>query len=149
MLLHRLFRIALDDPHLSQRVLAAARAGWGPAVKAINDLLVECNFRGEVVPRFLSEYVNDLIGGRLRKMRAGRKKSTDILENIVIVTLAGTLMQRYGLKPTRYHLGRKRRMTACSVAAQAATIVGMHRGGEAAVEKIWQRWAPIVCPNLM
>src|SRR6478752_4073356 len=59
-----------------------------------------------------------------------KSKVDHLMQDIVITTLVLTLVERFPpLKPTRRQTGWKRRPSACSIAAQVMSEIGLHRGG--------------------
>lgn len=80
----------------------------------------------------------------------GQKKASNIVRDIVFVTLIVELIERFPaseLKPTRFQLGRKRQHSACSIVASVLAEAGLYRKGEEAIQKIWKRYSPAVLPG--
>jgi len=70
-----------------------------------------------------------------RPARAAGRRPATFLRDFFLVYLIVELTEKFGLKPRRNQLGKKRRASACSIAAIAAAQTGLHRGGEGAMQK--------------
>jgi hypothetical protein len=145
----RMLRHAMQDANSMLAILDLAYAGWRDARDALDDLIFECHNRGEPVPGCLVEYDTRVrkrqlppIPPRLR----GVRKSTNVLQDMFIVALIMELIVVCKLRPNRHQL-YKSRPSACSVAAQAMTEAGLHRGDEKAVQKVWERYQASVLPG--
>jgi hypothetical protein len=117
---------------------------WDDAHIAICDLILDFNNRHEPMPVFLENYNARIIAGHVSARPRGRKKATNFLQDFCLVYLIVELMGKFGLAARRYQYGKKRRESACSIVATAAAESGLHRGAEAAVQKLWDRFEPIV-----
>jgi hypothetical protein len=146
--LRRMIRqYALGPDRQMLTIIDCARAGWDDADLVLRDLILEYTNRGEPLPAFLATYNAEIVTGRIIPRPRGRKRAANLLQDISIVTLVLELIERFGLKPTRYQAGSKRRPSACSVAAGAMAESGLHRGDERAIQQIWLRYAPAVLPG--
>jgi hypothetical protein len=148
VLINQLVRLILNgEARHALIVIDWARAGWEPADLAIRNVLAEYAHRGVLPPPFLTEYlVRSLIESPSSSLSRGRNKMSNLLFDIALVTLVMTLCERFGLNPTRNPSAR-RRPSACSIVAQAASEAGLHRGGESAMNRIWKRYAPALTPG--
>jgi hypothetical protein len=132
---------ALFHPLNMAQACAWARAGWDDADRAMREMIAEFAERQEQMPVALRAYSIELILPN-RPMPAtprGRKKASQVLQDIAIVWMIIELVEQFGLKPTRR---QTRQPSACAVVAEALAEAGIHRGGERAVEKVWQRNSP-------
>lgn len=151
-LVRRLLQIGLENPRQALAILEAARAGWDAADDAIRDVILEHISQGEPVPPLLAEYHAAIVAGQVVAKPQGRKKSTNIVQDICIVVLIIELIERFpDLKPTRSQLESKNRPvkkpSACSITATAMTEAGLHRGTEKAIQEIWRHYSPRILPG--
>jgi hypothetical protein len=140
---------ALMHPFNMDEIVKCAEAGWDDADIALRELVAEYVDRGEAMPAVLAAYNVRLINPNYVQPTKphGKKKADNILKDMVVVTLVMELITRFPLEPTRFQLGRKRKHSACSIAADVTTEAGLHRGGEAAIQKIWSRYQKAVLPG--
>ena len=124
-----------------------ALAGWADADIVLRELIVEYSNRHEAPPAFLAFYIGQIASDRTVPRKKGRKKATNLIVDIMAVTLIMDLIERYHLKLTRYQAGKKLKESACSVAAKALSEAGLHRGGERALMKILDRYKPGIFPG--
>jgi hypothetical protein len=127
-------------------IIDLAYAGIVEAREALDDLISEYLYRHEALPSFLADYVERTRRGRSPPRMRGVKKSTNVLQDIFIVTLIMELIVVFKLHPTRSQL-YKSGPSACSVAATAMTEAGLHRGGEKAAQAVWNRYKDSVLPG--
>lgn len=126
-------------------LMAVARAGSEEADTFLRDMFTEQTHRNEEPSPFLKTYIAEVLNQPI-KVRPGPKNPSNMAADITIATLVSMLTEPpYNLNPTRGL--SKRRLSRCSVAAQALTERGMHRGGEKAIAKIWQRFGPAIAPT--
>jgi hypothetical protein len=137
-------RYALYHPLNMTEVCAWARAGSDDADLALVELIAEFTERGEQLPLGLAAYNLELIHPRRPSRFRGRKKVTHVMQDMIIVTMIILVIERSGLKATRR---QSTKPSACAIVARALEEAGVHRGGEKAIEKIWQRIAPAVLSN--
>jgi hypothetical protein len=139
---HMIKQYALTHPFNMTDVVDAAYGGSEDADIALRELVAEIIDRGEALPTVLGAYAVGLAhpSPRLR----GKKRATNILQDISIVTLIMELVEQFGLKPTRNPLAP--RPSACSIAATAMAEAGLHRGAEKAIAQIWRRYSPAILP---
>jgi hypothetical protein len=144
-LLRRTFKGLADlHPRNATRVLQFALAGVEEADQALKDLISERNTRGEPLGHALATYTDILAyqGTRQARRPVGRQRG-NFLANWVIVCLLLDLRKHLGLPLKRR---TSRRPSCCSVVAEALTKIGIGRGGEDAIWKIWRDYGPPVCP---
>ena len=99
------------------------------------------------LPSFLADYNARRLKGTLPPRLRGRQKSSNILQDIFIVTLIMELIERFDMQPTRRQTGRKREPSYCSIVSKAMAEAGLHRGGERAIEAVWSRYKASVLPG--
>jgi len=135
---------ALWHPMNMTYVCDWARNGWDDADLALRELIAEFAEHSAPMPASLEAYNLELISPLriIPAKRRGRKKATQILQDIAIVVLIIMLREEYGLAPTRRQDQRKSRPSACSVVNDVLTDKGVHRGGERAIKKVWERLSP-------
>jgi hypothetical protein len=131
-------------PNATLDLIDRAYAGSEDAHLVLVDMINELTNRHEPLPAFLATYNAHVISGRvIFRSPPGPKKLTNLTHDVYIVMLMVELVHRFHLKPTRNKLQR-RVPCAASVAAQAMTELGLHRGTEEALGKIWRRVSPSV-----
>jgi hypothetical protein len=127
-------------------VTEAASAGDFDAHLVCRELITECINRGEALPAFLANYNAKIVHDTLPQWRRARKKATNLIQDIVFCTLIMELMARFNLAATRDQKYRAR-PSACSVVADVAQDLSLHRGGERAMQKIWGRYKNALLPG--
>jgi hypothetical protein len=131
-------------PNATLDLMDRAYAGSEDAHLVLVDMINEYTNRHEALPSFLATYNAEFLTGRVVfRSPPGPKWTTNFTQDVCIVLLMVELVRRFDLRPTRNKLQR-RRPCAASVAAQATAELGLHRGTEEALGKIWQRVAPSV-----
>jgi len=138
-------RFALSHPLNMALVCTYARAGLGDADLALRELIAEFAERRELMPLVLSAYNLELIApGRVPPtVPRGKKKADHLLQDIIIIVFVIMVKEEFGFQPTRQrHYSAQ--PSACSIVAEALAKAGIHRGGERAIEKVWQRYSPII-----
>jgi hypothetical protein len=135
---------ALSSAESMLQLTELATAGWDEADIAARGLIQEFHNRGEAVPAYLATYNDRLLSGFVPIRPRGQKKATNFLLDFFLVYLIVELTEKFGLKPRRNQLGKKRRASSCSIIANAAAQTGLHRGSEGAIQKIFDRLEPIV-----
>lgn len=149
---HLIKQIALMHQFNMDEIVKAANAGWDEADIALRELISEYAQRHEPPPAALAAYLISYSNPNyVRPTRSrGQKKASNIVRDIVFVTLIVELIERFPaseLKPTRFQLGRKRQHSACSIVASVLAEAGLYRKGEEAIQKIWKRYSPAVLPG--
>jgi hypothetical protein len=141
--LRRLMRMSWESSSHAQLLLVdLARAGWDDADAVLRDVILEITNRGEPMPAFLASYNAWIVtGGRAPRTR-GRKKTSNVFEDIVICVLVVELVVRFGLRPTRNLYAP--RESACSIAAKVVRPMS-----EMAATKIWHRYGPAVVRGMI
>jgi hypothetical protein len=124
----------------------AASVGDTDAHLVCVELITECTNRGEALPAFLANYNAKIVHGTLPQRLRARKKATNLVQDIVFCALIMELMARFSLRPTRDQKYRTR-LSACSVVADVARDLSLHRGGERAIQKIWGRYKDALLPG--
>jgi hypothetical protein len=143
-LLRRLIKhYALHDA-ASMLQIAEIAAYWDDADIALRELIQEFHNRHQPLPAYLVTYNDRIIAGYAPTRPRGRKKASNFLQDFCLVYLIVELTGKFGLSARRYQYGKRRRESACSIVATAAAEAGLHRGAEAAVQKLWDRFEPIV-----
>ena len=135
---------AMSGPSQMIEICNAARAGSADAEIALYELHVAFEDRGEQPPMLLRAFMIELADPkRLRPHRQkGKHKADHYFQDVIITAIIIELIAKHGLHPTRRKLSD--RPSACSVVAAALAERGIHRGGEKAIEKIWQKWGYIL-----
>jgi hypothetical protein len=131
---------ALWHPFNMTKVCEAARAGWDEADLILRELIATFVNRGEQLPAVLAAYNIELLAQATQPRPRGRKKTAQWLQDICIATLIVLLVEQFGLKPRRRQSSMSK-PSACSIVAQALSEAGIHRGGERAIEKVWQHYS--------
>lgn len=138
--------LALSNPANLNEVCHLARNGLDDARTVLTEIIGEITSRGEPLPAVLVGYNLDAHQGHLGPKRSGRRKASNVLQNIASTVLVALLMERFGLRPTRHPLRKKAGAgpSACSIVADALSDAHLHRGGERAVMEVWRKWSPRV-----
>jgi hypothetical protein len=111
-------------------VVNSALKGCVDADIVLRELIVEYSNRPGGPPPFLAFYIGQMASDRgVARRPSGRKKATNIVQDLFIVVLIIDLVERFDLKPTRWKIGDERPPAACSIVAAAMAEAGMHRGG--------------------
>lgn len=119
-------------------VIHWAYEGVDEAHLVLGEIAVDHVERGEPVPNILKGYVVEQYHSRTAG-RPGRDRAKFFAQDICIAMLVLWLTELLPLRATRS--GRSSaRPSACSVMAEALSEVGIHRGGEGAVQKIWMKY---------
>jgi hypothetical protein len=137
--LRRLMRTCWENSARAQLLLIElARAGWDEADDLLRELILEFINRGEPLPAFLATYNAWVVtGSRTAPRPRGRKKSTNVMQDVAVVVLVVELVECFNLRPTRNAVSS--RPSACSVAARVVRPMG-----EEAVNKVWRKYGPII-----
>ena len=136
-------RCIMSNPQGSSAVVDLATLhGELSAHEALVEIIDEKTDRNEPLGAVLGAYSIRL---RREPFRAhSGPPRTTLLRDIIFVVLIVELVERFNLKPIRFRDHKHSRPSACSVVAEAASRVGLHRGNEEAVRKLWARMAPLV-----
>jgi hypothetical protein len=134
---HAIKLYALGHPTHMMFIVSCAKAGWDAADKALRELIIEYEDRGEPKPTYLSAYAMGVIAQGLRAGGPGPKRSKFLFRDIAITVLVWKVAERFRLRPTRSRYSA--RISACSVVADALVL------SEQAVVTIWTRYG---APNL-
>jgi hypothetical protein len=146
-LVRRMLRNLADfHPRNAARVLSFAMAGVQQADEALKDLIAERQARGEPLWPALATYGDILAneGSRPYRRPEGRQMFSP-LANFVVVCLIIDLKKHFGHLPL--HHSTKRHRSICALTGQALTEVGLNRGSEEAIWKIWRDYGPPVVPG--
>jgi hypothetical protein len=121
-------------------VVDLANDGAGDAQDALDDLKNDYLHTYRPLPPALANYV---MGPRPPRKKS---KTANILLDAGMAALVEQLIRRFGLKPYRNRslYETPENLSACAVVAIVFAEAGLHRGGEAAVEKVWRRWGPVL-----
>jgi hypothetical protein len=140
---------ALGHPLNMAEVIHCAHHGSDDADLALRELAAEMLDRGDPLPAALAAYtIEALHPAGLPRLR-GQKKASNLMQDISIVALIMTLVERFGLS-VRRNEATDHRASACSIVARALDEAGLTRGNknpEEAVRKIWRRYSPSVVPG--
>jgi hypothetical protein len=145
-LVRRTFKnLAEWHPRNAARVLRLALHGAEDAHAALADLIAERTERDEPLGPTLATYANILANdGRPKPRRPEGRQRGNFLANFVIVVLLIDMKRRLGLPLRTMSL---RRPSLCSIVAQVLAELGLSRGGEEAIWKIWAAYGPPVIPG--
>jgi hypothetical protein len=135
-------RYAMHNAFTMTRVCTMARAGWDEAEIALRELIGEIMNRGDQLPTVLGAFAIELLDPRRPHHFSGPKKAGRFLQDICITVIVSRVAERHRLKPTR-RPSQSTKPSACSIVARALEQAGVHRNGERAVEKIWERYHDI------
>lgn len=136
--------LAIAHPRNMLRIIDLAMAGAEDADIALRNLIAERQESGQPLGPALTTY-SGIIAERTIKHRHPRSwPPSNFLQNAIIIGLLIEL-QRRGLN-LRRRPGSKR-LSACAVVAEALTKLGLGRGGEDAIRKIWDTYGPPVIPG--
>jgi hypothetical protein len=138
---------AMRDANVMLQIIDAAYLGWRDGREALDGLILELTNAHQTLPAFLAEYNARRVKGVLPARLRGRRRSSNLVQDMVAMTLILELITRFHLSPTRRQTGRKRAHSACSIASLVMTEAGLHRGGETAMEAIWWRYKASVLPG--
>jgi hypothetical protein len=115
-----------------------ARAGWTLAYEALRELILEYLDRREPLPTYLAAFAMAVAAGdRFRRMPA-RRKSDNIMRDLIITFVVRFVSERFALRPTR-NPAAHRRPSACSIVTDALRLEGVLAIAESGVNKIWER----------
>ncbi len=124
--------------HVRQLALAGAEV----AHMALADLIAKRRARGEPLGPALTAYDQPP-----RFRRPAVRPPSNFMANFVIICLLIDLMQQFpGLRLRRNDASE--RPSACSIVAAVLKDADLGDRGEEAIRKIWDRWAPIVAPDI-
>ena len=127
---------------LSQ-VIHWAYEGFDEAHQVLGEIAAEHVERDEPVPDILKGYVVENFHQRSGRRLPGPDRAKFFAQNICVALLVMWLTELLPLRATRS--GRSQvKPSACSVMATALSEAGIHRGGEAAVQKIWLNYRDLV-----
>ena len=143
----RMIRMALCDADIMLQIIDAAYLGWRDGRDALDNLILDLINAHQPLPSFLAEYNARRLKGTLPPRLRGGQKSSNILQDMFIVTLIMELIERFEMLPHRRQTGRKRKPSYCSIVNAAMTEAGLHRGGERAIEAVWDRYKASVLPG--
>jgi hypothetical protein len=132
--------VALNHPITMMEVVNCARAGWGIAVEALEELILEFDDRSEELPTYLRAYRMDLVRHGRPRLAAGAKTTGHFLRDIAVAALVGKTADEFGLKPTRENK-MQRHVSACKMVANALHM------SEPSVVAIWTRLGRVAFPN--
>lgn len=142
---------ALAHPDNMSRLKALARAGSAEAHGVLDELIKQFGTRTGKLPPQLMDYVTDGYANPARTR--GRKRSSDVVRNIVFVGIVVELVHRFGLRPTRSRQAAPTRIRQAHSAASILAIAlqeelpdGFHKAkaAERAIEPVWLLFGPIV-----
>jgi hypothetical protein len=97
----RLIRMAMLDADIMLQVIDAAYLGWRDGRDALDSLIFDLTNAHQPLPSFLADYNARSIKGTLPPRLRGGQKSSNILQDIFIVTLIMELAERFDMQPTR------------------------------------------------
>jgi hypothetical protein len=120
------------------KIVGDAMCGDAESDLVLRELISETLGKGEPLPAALLTFNDWLIRpDAQRPQRRPWKQLPNLMANVLIVALVDDLIRNFPLAPTRSLTSSKRVVTGCSIASVALTEVGLHRGGEGAVQRTW------------
>jgi hypothetical protein len=129
---------AMESPINRMNAVEFARAGWALADEALRELILEYLDRREPLPTYLAAFAMEVAAGvRFRRMPA-RRKSDNVLRDIIITFIVCFVSERFALRPTRNREAH-RRPSACSIVTDALRLEGVLVIAESGINKIWER----------
>jgi hypothetical protein len=138
-------RYAAASPFHMAHLVDLADAGWSDADLSLRELIAEVSAHGPLPPVLAAYNIKIINPQGLRAARTrGRKKATNFLADLAIVVVVLMLVEKFGLRPTRFQPAKSRRPSACSIVADVMTDANLHRGGETALQEVWRRLSPLV-----
>jgi hypothetical protein len=138
---NRIIRLCIEThPLHAARIVEYAVHGSAFADQALRDLIAEKTNRGEPLGAVLGGYNIRLMNRDVRH-HSGKQKADYLVQDVLIAFLVLTLVERFPpLRPTRSQIGWKRHPSACSIVATVLGEIGLQRGDEKAIGKIWERY---------
>jgi hypothetical protein len=129
-----MFREWLSDVTNLMDAVEFARAGYEFFEDCLRELILDyknCGRSGEM-PTYLAAFDMELTRGFRHK--AGRGRADNTMRDVIIGTIVGMVVERFGLRPKRNRVSS--RVSGCSIVATALAIEGMTMS-EANVNQIW------------
>jgi hypothetical protein len=121
-----------------------ARCGWEDAHLALVEMIADYKRKDQKLPPQLASYSIDAINPYLPPRPRGPNKASNVMRNIVVVSIIDELVQKFGLHAVRNRSSRapRRRPSACAILARALADEqpAGQALGERAVELIWERF---------
>jgi hypothetical protein len=109
------------------------------AEKIFRDVASELILRGTPLPPTARSLAAQIIAGTwARKKKRGKPLQDHLVRDYFISLQLRTLVEEYGLTPTR-NREQKTKRSACSIVHEALIEAGVHMLSERAVEKIWEK----------
>jgi hypothetical protein len=127
-------------------VVKMAAAEMEEAHEALAELISERNVRGEPLGPALATYVNMIShnGPAPVRLPEGRRRDSFVGDFVIVRLLIDLKAQFIGLKLRR---SGSKRPSACSIVSAALIEMGLSRGSEEAIRKIWERYGPPTIPS--
>jgi len=127
-------------------VVKMAAAEMEDAHEALAELISERNVRGEPLGPALATYVNMIShnGPAPVRLPEGRRRDSFVGDFVIVRLLIDLKAQFIGLKLRR---SGSKRPSACSIVSAALIEMGLSRGSEEAIRKIWERYGPPTIPS--
>ena len=97
----RMIRMALCDADIMLQIIDAAYLGWRDGRDALDNLILDLINAHQPLPSFLAEYNARRLKGTLPPRLRGGQKSSNILQDMFIVTLIMELIERFEMLPHR------------------------------------------------
>src|SRR5262249_17858506 len=132
--------------------------GWDLAQEALRELILEFKHRKQPLPPALDGYDFSLTAQTIRAPLSGPKPYKTFFRDIGISIVVGEVSQQFGLKPHRnVSKHAAPRPSACSIVATAWTEfrlsletaereTAQRPPTERAIQKIWQKYGPLIRP---
>ena len=118
-------------------VVEAAVHGCRHSNAALIEVIAEKTNRNEPLGTVLGGYAIRALNPDIPRDR-GKSRWSNVIQNVFIGLLILALIQRFPpMRATRSQIGRKLQPSACSIVGDVLAELGLHRGNEGAIEKIW------------
>ncbi len=125
-------------------VVEAAVHGCRHSNAALIEVIAEKTNRNEPLGTVLGGYAIRALNPDIPRDR-GKSRWSNVIQNVFIGLLILALIQRFPpMRATRSQIGRKLQPSACSIVGDVLAELGLHRGNEGAIEKIWGWFNPNV-----
>jgi len=121
-------------------VIDLARAGWDEAHAALSELVVELKHHRLALPPALHQYATDALFRHPHRSR-GRRKSKNVLQDVMFASLMDELVQKFGLHPTRRADALRDSAGDVLVIAVKEASTWLKRSfNYKAAERLWVQW---------
>jgi hypothetical protein len=124
-------------------VIEHARAGWDEADAALRELATELMHRKRC-PVMLEAYAQEVLTKSYRRKR-GRRKSTNLVQDVMFAALMADLVRKFGLYPTRKTDAHRDSAGDILVMAVREARWLRRKFDYKAAERLWGLWGEWLC----